>query len=116
MYTKANDSLNLLPAKPEAKRYVVDFRTYIKPKGTTPFEKKRTRRKPHEIQRHYKCTFQGCQKSYGTLNHLNDHILLQSHGPKHTPDMYHELRSNLRKKSPSRPLKLCLHHLIHHSD
>ncbi|KAJ9065624.1 hypothetical protein DSO57_1017555 [Entomophthora muscae] len=101
MYT-INDLLNPTPK--------FSFHSYNK---TNPF-KKRFRRKSHEIQRHYKCTFQGCQKSYGTLNHLNNHIFLQSHGPKHTPDMYHELRSNLRKqKTNPRPLKLCLHHLLH---
>ncbi|KAI0244850.1 hypothetical protein L0F63_001015 [Massospora cicadina] len=86
--------------------------------------RKRVRRRYNEIERHYCCKYPGCTKSYGTLNHLNDHIQLQSHGPRHTPDMYRELRSRLRKpkdgsstqlctKPNSRPLKLCIDYLIH---
>lgn len=39
----------------------------------------------------YKCGFQGCEKAYGTLNHLNAHVTMQSHGPKRTPEgMFHQ--------------------------
>lgn len=34
----------------------------------------------------YKCGYQGCEKAYGTLNHLNAHVTMQSHGPKRTPE------------------------------
>ena len=34
----------------------------------------------------YKCGWHGCEKAYGTLNHLNAHVTMQSHGPKRTPD------------------------------
>ena len=34
----------------------------------------------------YKCGWNGCEKAYGTLNHLNAHVTMQSHGPKRTPD------------------------------
>ncbi|KAJ9049558.1 hypothetical protein DSO57_1023244 [Entomophthora muscae] len=44
--------------------------------------KKRHRRRYDEIDRVYKCSHQNCSKSYGTLNNLNAHILMQSHGPK----------------------------------
>lgn len=34
----------------------------------------------------YKCGWQGCEKAYGTLNHLNAHVTMQSHGAKRTPE------------------------------
>ena len=34
----------------------------------------------------YKCGHQGCEKAYGTLNHLNAHVTMQSHGAKRTPE------------------------------
>lgn len=34
----------------------------------------------------YKCGHQGCEKAYGTLNHLNAHVTMQSHGNKRTPE------------------------------
>lgn len=34
----------------------------------------------------YKCGWNGCEKAYGTLNHLNAHVTMQSHGAKRTPD------------------------------
>ena len=34
----------------------------------------------------YKCGWNGCEKAYGTLNHLNAHVTMQSHGPKRTPE------------------------------
>lgn len=34
----------------------------------------------------YKCGWNGCEKAYGTLNHLNAHVTMQGHGPKRTPD------------------------------
>jgi hypothetical protein len=30
----------------------------------------------------YKCGWETCKKAYGTLNHLNAHVTMQSHGPK----------------------------------
>ena len=47
---------------------------------------KRPRRRYEEIERMYKCGFQGCEKAYGTLNHLNAHVTMQSHGQKRTPE------------------------------
>lgn len=41
---------------------------------------KRHRRKYSEVQRTYHCDYPSCGKSYGTLNHLNTHIRIQSHG------------------------------------
>lgn len=34
----------------------------------------------------YKCGWEGCEKAYGTLNHLNAHVTMQSHGQKRTPE------------------------------
>jgi hypothetical protein len=40
----------------------------------------------------YKCGWNGCEKAYGTLNHLNAHVTMQSHGSKRTPEgMWHSL-------------------------
>jgi len=47
---------------------------------------KRPRRRFEEIDRMYKCGFQGCEKAYGTLNHLNAHVTMQSHGTKRCPE------------------------------
>ncbi|KAI9297320.1 hypothetical protein K502DRAFT_288060 [Neoconidiobolus thromboides FSU 785] len=43
---------------------------------------KRPRRRYHEVERFYKCLHPNCDKSYGALNHLNAHIVAQSHGTK----------------------------------
>jgi hypothetical protein len=42
----------------------------------------------------YKCGWQGCEKAYGTLNHLNAHVTMQSHGAKRTPEGTLILRRN----------------------
>jgi len=34
----------------------------------------------------YKCGWNGCEKAYGTLNHLNAHVTMQAHGQKRTPE------------------------------
>jgi transcription factor CON7 len=47
---------------------------------------KRPRRRYEEIERMYKCGWHGCEKAYGTLNHLNAHVTMQSHGNKRTPE------------------------------
>jgi transcription factor CON7 len=46
---------------------------------------RRPRRRADEVERLYKCTWNGCEKSYGTLSHLNDHVRLQRHGNKREP-------------------------------
>lgn len=40
----------------------------------------------------YKCGWNGCEKAYGTLNHLNAHVTMQSHGAKRTPEGESDLR------------------------
>ena len=39
---------------------------------------RRFRRRFNQIERKYPCSFPGCQKSYGSLNHLNTHIVTKS--------------------------------------
>lgn len=53
--------------------------------GTVSQTAKRPRRRYDEIERLYTCDYPGCQKAYGTLNHLNSHKTMQKHGPKSTP-------------------------------
>lgn len=52
---------------------------------------KRPRRRYEEIERMYKCGWNGCEKAYGTLNHLNAHVTMQSHGIKRTPEGKHSV-------------------------
>ncbi|KAI0306065.1 hypothetical protein B0F90DRAFT_1695775 [Multifurca ochricompacta] len=59
--------------------------------------RKRPRRRYDEIERLYHCSWAGCTKSYGTLNHLNAHIVMQRHGNKRTPAEFKELRKQWRK-------------------
>lgn len=65
-------------------------------------QKKRPRRKYHEVERLYKCNFQNCTKSYGTLNHLNAHVSMQKHVslfifhfPSYSPSYFRALKDNL---------------------
>lgn len=59
--------------------------------------KKRPRRRYDEIERLYPCNWAGCQKSYGTLNHLNAHVAMQKHGSKRSPGEFKEMRKAWRK-------------------
>ncbi|KAL7421105.1 hypothetical protein Q5752_003989 [Cryptotrichosporon argae] len=65
---------------------------------TGPQHKKRPRRRYDEIERLYLCGFNGCEKSYGTLNHLNAHVAMQKHGEKRLPSEFKEMRKAWRKK------------------
>lgn len=58
---------------------------------------KRPRRRYEEIERMYKCGWNGCEKAYGTLNHLNAHVTMQSHGAKRTPEGMQRLEKNMFK-------------------
>lgn len=51
--------------------------------GTTI--RKRPRRRYDEIERLYHCSWPECAKSYGTLNHLNAHVVMQKHGQRRLP-------------------------------
>lgn len=69
-----------------------------------PEKKKRPRRKWHEIDRNYSCHF--CDKSYGTLNHLNAHIGMSLHGQKRKPDEFKEMRKVLRIRKKEQQMLL----------
>lgn len=43
---------------------------------------RRFRRRYYQIYRKYSCLFPGCLKSYGSLNHLNTHIVTKKHGAR----------------------------------
>ncbi|KAI8066390.1 hypothetical protein BC940DRAFT_302726 [Gongronella butleri] len=45
----------------------------------SPLKQKRPRRRYSEIERHYACIWPECSKAYGTLTHLNAHIIAQGH-------------------------------------
>ncbi|KAH6625069.1 hypothetical protein B0J18DRAFT_201498 [Chaetomium sp. MPI-SDFR-AT-0129] len=59
---------------------------------------KRPRRRYEEIERMYKCGHDGCEKAYGTLNHLNAHVTMQSHGVKRTPELFKDIRREWKAK------------------
>ncbi|KAL0077938.1 hypothetical protein J3Q64DRAFT_1646438 [Phycomyces blakesleeanus] len=61
-------------------------------------QKKRPRRKYHEVERLYQCNFPDCTKAYGTLNHLNAHVCMQGHGLKRHPNEFKELRKQWRRQ------------------
>lgn len=65
--------------------------------GASNSARKRPRRRYDEIERLYPCNWPGCQKSYGTLNHLNAHVAMQKHGSKRTPNEFKEMRKAWRK-------------------
>ncbi|KAJ5907583.1 hypothetical protein N7495_000265 [Penicillium taxi] len=61
-------------------------------------QNKRPRRRYEEIERMYKCGWNGCEKAYGTLNHLNAHVTMQSHGAKRTPEEFKEIRKEWKAR------------------
>ncbi|KAN0140989.1 hypothetical protein V8E53_001433 [Lactarius tabidus] len=62
-------------------------------------------RRYDEIERLYHCSWEGCTKSYGTLNHLNAHVVMQRHGARRTPAEFKELIKQRRilKKGGAKP-------------
>lgn len=53
---------------------------------TKPFLRRgKTRRRYCEIERIYQCEWNGCDKAYGTLSHLNAHVTARKHGDKRVP-------------------------------
>jgi hypothetical protein len=53
----------------------------------------------------YKCGWNGCEKAYGTLNHLNAHVTMQSHGSKRTPEGEFQLFTRIHVNIPSLALE-----------
>jgi hypothetical protein len=45
-----------------------------------------------------KCGWNGCEKAYGTLNHLNAHVTMQSHGTKRITEDFKEIRKEWKVK------------------
>ncbi|KAI9885165.1 MAG: ATP-dependent RNA helicase dbp2 [Watsoniomyces obsoletus] len=84
---------------------------------------KRPRRRYEEIERMYRCDWKGCEKAYGTLNHLNAHVTMQSHGVKRTPEEFKDIRKewkarkkdeeNARKAEEERQ-RAAMHGQMHH--
>ncbi|GMM47278.1 hypothetical protein DAPK24_038530 [Pichia kluyveri] len=86
-----------LPIHPLIQPKFIPKRIITPPITTTTTTKtlyKRKRRKYNEIKRIYKCNYQNCNKSYGTLNHLNFHIQLQNHGIKRNPIEFKHLKKD----------------------
>jgi hypothetical protein len=63
-----------------------------KPTRNNPDYVKRPRRKAEEVERVYDCNYEGCDKAYGALNHLNTHVRQCNHGPKREPKGRHYCR------------------------
>ncbi|KAI9890149.1 MAG: hypothetical protein M1814_004430 [Vezdaea aestivalis] len=88
-------------------------------------QNKRPRRRYEEIERMYKCGHNGCEKAYGTLNHLNAHVTMQGHGQKRTPEEFKEIRKewkqrkkeeeNARKADEERARNAAQSHMDHHN-
>ncbi|KAI5782727.1 hypothetical protein EDC01DRAFT_225610 [Geopyxis carbonaria] len=68
-------------------------------------QNKRPRRRYEEIERMYKCGWNGCEKAYGTLNHLNAHVTMQGHGAKRTPDEFKEIRKEWKARKKEEELQ-----------
>ncbi len=67
--------------------------------------RKRPRRKFSEIERIYICHYRGCLKAYGTLNHLNAHVLTQNHGGRRRPEQYKDLRKRWKEQKKRNSLE-----------
>lgn len=64
------------------RREIEDFtskhRNLLPPVQHVPVKKKkRKRKKKHEVERNYSCHIDGCQKSYGSENSLNQHMKIK---------------------------------------
>lgn len=55
---------------------------------------RRFRRRYHQIYRKYKCHHPNCTKSYGSLNHLNTHIVTKNHGHRLSKAEFRSLVEN----------------------
>ena len=54
-----------------------------------PFSSRRFRRKPKQVLRLFDCDFEGCDKSYGTISHLNTHRTRKNHGDARRKNDFH---------------------------
>ncbi|KAJ9059393.1 hypothetical protein DSO57_1002813 [Entomophthora muscae] len=79
------NSLHVLPvpaSPPKVNPYTLPQRTANFVNIVGKAFQKRYRRKYNEVNRIYPCSFHGCNKAYGALNHLNAHIISLKHGPR----------------------------------
>lgn len=72
----------MIPVEHRQMAYAYGGYNVAAPPGPAPAANKhrRFRRRYYQIFRKYNCTFPGCTKSYGSLNHLNTHIVTKKHG------------------------------------
>lgn len=61
-------------------------------------QRKDTKFQGEEIEKMYKCDWKGCEKAYKTLNHLNGHVMMQTHGFKRTSRDFKEARYRWKVK------------------
>ncbi|KAG8894274.1 hypothetical protein FRB99_001368 [Tulasnella sp. 403] len=84
---------------PGANKQPVKTYTFVTPPGNATHKRSTSRPRYDEIERPYRCNWDGCTKSYSTLNHLNTHITMQEHGAKRTPKEFNEVRKLWRTES-----------------
>ncbi|CAN6613385.1 hypothetical protein TRVA0_005S02520 [Trichomonascus vanleenenianus] len=77
----------------------IDRAAYFSDRAPEPI--KRKRRRPEQIDRIYVCGYNGCQKGYGSLNHLNTHIVNHNHGPKRKSADFQDIKNRKKKNSVS---------------
>ncbi|KAI5455660.1 hypothetical protein BGZ63DRAFT_135612 [Mariannaea sp. PMI_226] len=63
-----------------------------------PQQVTRRRRALHVLEKPFTCGWNGCDKSYGALNHLNSHVTSKKHGPRRDPKDFKEASERLRQK------------------
>lgn len=69
-----------------------------------PQKHRRFRRRYYQIVRKYKCTYPGCTKRYGLLNHLNTHIVTKKHGLRKSKADFKDVDLDEKEKTPTPPL------------
>lgn len=85
---KQHNQFILRKSPPEHRSYLQQPQTQPQPMPTPLYyhqvpenrAPRRFRRRYNQIDRIFPCTFPGCAKSYGLLNHLNTHIKKKGHG------------------------------------
>ncbi|CZT42398.1 uncharacterized protein RSE6_02292 [Rhynchosporium secalis] len=67
---------------------------------SVPIDGIQRRRRPRRrnIDRIYLCGWNGCDKGYGTLNHLNTHVCQQSHGAKRLSKEFKQIREEWKHR------------------
>lgn len=74
---------------------------------------RRMRRRYYQIYRKYKCLYPECTKSYGSLNHLNTHIVTKKHGQRKSKADFKDLDSKSDDALPILPTARPRSHLDH---